>query len=964
MRRRSTLFLFLSLVLSLAFLLNGFMAWRTTRPTWPGDIARHHRSMGVNLDLQELAALNERDLARRWQHVREDGATLVRLRVPWDWIQPEPDTWRWQDFDRILASAPHELSFVLTLDGSPAWARAAEDMDNPFAPPVDVRDFGRFAEEIARRAPSDRILAYQIWHEPNIGPHWGARYANPQEYFNLLREASNRIRAERPQATMMLASLAPTTTHDGFNMPEYVYLDRLLSLGAAEFFDLAAGQAYGFSQPPEAAPSQDQLNFRRVELLREVLVRHGLTDTPIYITAWGWWTPQQPELDLATSPWGGVPVASLPEFQRRGWDWAQAHWPWAAGLTWVQYVAAPDESRVRLGWVTRDAAGQRTPAGKGLAMLQNAGPIFGAGAYNPGSASDRQSMQFSPAEGWHLSSDAADPQGSGVEMQLRFRGQSVAVRVQRGPYKGYMYVWIDDQPAPDLPVDPATGQAYLLLYDPDNGVETVPIARKLPPGDHVLRIEAQGGWGRWPLRRIVVADHAQPTPWPFWPIVSLLTVGLLASGWALLRSLYTASHAPATARPPAWARHLIRLAWLIGAWMPLLALMALPFYMRPLRLGPIGLPLHELFIWLGFGAVVAGLLLARVFQDDGPSPHRIQLLHLDIPVLLLLLFGFFATLAARQKGYAFYDWRVTFLTPTIFYALISRVTLRHPQGLQRLAYAALIGGVLVSGIALGQFLFGRYGMAEGLPRVQAFYGSANNLALVLGRLFPLALALTFLEKGRKRWGFGLALAAIALAGFLTFSKGLLFISMPIGMLVLAVMQPRLRKPLLVLALLGALALLPFLNTPRLAQITSGTGRFRLYLWQSAWRMWLDHPWLGVGPDNFLYAYRSFYVLPAAWEELNLSHPHNLFFDLLTRVGILGFFAGMGLVVGTIWEGFRRLRRKMPETSTTYAILLGLWAGFIAGMAHGMIDNSLFLPDLMTLSLLVTASVGAFSPSTT
>ena len=58
MRRRSTLFLLLTLVLSLAFLLNGFMAWRTARPTWPGDIARHHRSMVVNLDLQELAALN------------------------------------------------------------------------------------------------------------------------------------------------------------------------------------------------------------------------------------------------------------------------------------------------------------------------------------------------------------------------------------------------------------------------------------------------------------------------------------------------------------------------------------------------------------------------------------------------------------------------------------------------------------------------------------------------------------------------------------------------------------------------------------------------------------------------------------------------------------------------------------------------------------------------------------------
>jgi len=198
---------------------------------------------------------------------------------------------------------------------------------------------------------------------------------------------------------------------------------------------------------------------------------------------------------------------------------------------------------------------------------------------------------------------------------------------------------------------------------------------------------------------------------------------------------------------------------------------------------------------------------------------------------------------------------------------------------------------------------------------------------------------------------------MAAAGFLTFSKGLLFISIPVGLLILFIFQKNLRKPILVLVVLGGLALIPFLNTPRLAQITSGTGRFRLYLWQSAWRMWRDHPWLGVGPDNFLYAYRSTYVLPAAWEELNLSHPHNLIFDLLTRVGLLGFLAGMGLVLGTIWMGFKRLRSDVMPDHPLRPWVLGLWAGLIAGLAHGMIDNSLFLPDLMILTLLVAGVVG-------
>lgn len=52
-------------------------------------------------------------------------------------------------------------------------------------------------------------------------------------------------------------------------------------------------------------------------------------------------------------------------------------------------------------------------------------------------------------------------------------------------------------------------------------------------------------------------------------------------------------------------------------------------------------------------------------------------------------------------------------------------------------------------------------------------------------------------------------------------------------------------------------------------------------------MALDHPLLGVGPDNFLYAYRSGYLLPSAWQEPNLNHPHTLLLDWWTRLGIPG-----------------------------------------------------------------------------
>ncbi len=113
-------------------------------------------------------------------------------------------------------------------------------------------------------------------------------------------------------------------------------------------------------------------------------------------------------------------------------------------------------------------------------------------------------------------------------------------------------------------------------------------------------------------------------------------------------------------------------------------------------------------------------------------------------------------------------------------------------------------------------------------------------------------------------------------------------------------------------------------------------------------MALDHPALGVGPDNFLYAYRTRYVLPSAWQELNLSHPHNLILDLATRLGVLGVLAGAWAMIGGLLRGWRLLR---SGGDGVWPLALGLLGGLAATVAHGLIDNSLFLIDLMALFML-------------
>jgi putative inorganic carbon (HCO3(-)) transporter len=193
---------------------------------------------------------------------------------------------------------------------------------------------------------------------------------------------------------------------------------------------------------------------------------------------------------------------------------------------------------------------------------------------------------------------------------------------------------------------------------------------------------------------------------------------------------------------------------------------------------------------------------------------------------------------------------------------------------------------------------------------------------------------------------------------LSFSKGALLFGVPASLLALGLLVGG-RWLWTALGALGAAALaaLPLLRTPRFASLfdlQSGTNFFRLNLWRSTLDMIRDHPLLGVGLDNFLYAYRGRYIRPAAWEEPDLSHPHNVALDYWSRLGLLGLAAGLWLQVA-FWRLALPLRRlRSPDER---ALALGLMGSMVDFLAHGLVDNSYFLVDLafvfcLTLALVV------------
>ncbi|MEJ2735340.1 MAG: beta-galactosidase [Anaerolineae bacterium] len=141
--------------------------------------------------------------------MQDAGFRWLRQRFSWQVIESERGVYDWTIWDEIVGDlADHGLQLIAVLDSSPAWARAAEDQGNALAPPAETRFFGDFVEAFAAHY-GDRIDYYQVWDEPNIAPHWGAREIDPAAYGRLLQEGTIRIRAADPGAIILTAALAP-----------------------------------------------------------------------------------------------------------------------------------------------------------------------------------------------------------------------------------------------------------------------------------------------------------------------------------------------------------------------------------------------------------------------------------------------------------------------------------------------------------------------------------------------------------------------------------------------------------------------------------------------------------------------------------------------------------------------------------------------------------------------------------
>lgn len=965
---------------------------------------------------------------RELEVLRQAGVGLIRQEFNWAEFEPlepdeHPDLGRdaWVKYDEIVETARDAgIEILARLDRAPSWATPGFDpRANPWmqAPPADNADFARFAGKLATRYRG-KVRYYQIWNEPNLIGEWGGRPPSPAGYLAMLRAVGQAIRDADPEARIVLAGLAPTIETGPENLSDLLFLRTLYQLGAKGDFDVAASMSYGLWTGPRDIRVDDQrVNFPRAVLWREAMLEFGDAQTPVWATEYGWmslpggWTGDP-------GIWGNHPIEVQAAWTVDGIQRAREQWPWMPTIViwasrWPEDLNARDPTpyfrlmdkdftpRPNLEAVRQAFAG---PVAAGVGLHQETHPAAHYDGPWPRVPSDLASLTLHRQTGQ-----------AGASVTFRFKGTDVGVLTRRGPDMGRVLARIDGQDAlaDALPRNPA-GEAILDLYAPRvEPLARIPIATRLPAGSHMLELTVLAESNPASSGGLVIVDgllvgNARPT-WPWlalggmWAAVGALAlwtarlwrsprrmlawlswtwmdrqVGPLRLGelvLAVAAVLYAVL--PAGGVISAWT--LIRVLLAIGIGVlavarlrdaALVAAAAVPFVGVIGRTGVFDRPVGEVLIL----AVVAAWMVRALWS----GPPRLPQVRWLAAVAVFAVAGIVAAALADYPKFSLRDLRTVILEPAAFFVVLASV-LRDRSDVRRLLAALVTGVALAALVALALIPFGAVVTEVFPPRVRGTFGSPNNLALVLERAAPVALALALvagsntLVSRRCCWGWGrmastrgfwlLALAVLLVVLVLTWSRGA-WLGALVGLAVAA--RPlwaqigfRRRLGAAAISLAAVAGIVMVTGVERIGQllrIGDSGAVSRLAIWDSGWRMGRDNWLFGVGPDNFLTHYRE-YMRPEAWREPNISHPHNLVLDAWVSMGLIGLLALVAVLV-LFWRDWRRIWRDRDGGFDPLAF--GLAGAMAAALTHGLVDHTYFLPELAATFWTLAAAVAALA----
>lgn len=284
------------------------------------------------------------DAARNQLHLN-----WVRLQMRWDFIEPEPGVYNWANWDTVFRlAAEYDLKVLVTMSGSPLWAREAGADPTLMAPPQDMAQFVEFVMTVLHRYPA-QIHALEIWNEMNFRRQWAAPTGvDPAAYVQLIKAVAEAVRAFDSEIILISGGLEPTGGGEAIEaVDDFVYLDGMIEAGLLDVVDCVGVRHNGYNIGPTVAwdtvPSDPSATFRgpfdnphhswsfysTLDTYARKIAAKGYV-TPLCVTRFGWATTEDldgvpPNLEFASDntlqEQGRWIVQAIELMQRLGTVW-------------------------------------------------------------------------------------------------------------------------------------------------------------------------------------------------------------------------------------------------------------------------------------------------------------------------------------------------------------------------------------------------------------------------------------------------------------------------------------------------------------------------------------------------------------------------------------------------------------------------------------------------------------------
>ncbi|HMQ34381.1 MAG TPA: cellulase family glycosylhydrolase, partial [Chloroflexaceae bacterium] len=279
----------------------------TAPPNQPngGPINPDHLEFGV------VAHLYYTDRERVLQLTQNAGFDWVRQQIYWRDIEdPVNNIMAWDEVDRIVETTnAYGRKLLINVVRSPSAYNATNGL------PDDPQTFANFMGMLAERYRG-KIHAYEIWNEPNLAHETGGtiRPEDVGRYVEMLKLAYQEIKAIDPEAVVLAAASSSSgVTNPSVALSDEEFYREMYTYNGGEvrdYFDVQAVHPGGAANPPDTLwpdnpsfiegcqPAPDRCwnddethYFRHIENVRSWMEQYGMGDKEVWITEYGWATP-------------------------------------------------------------------------------------------------------------------------------------------------------------------------------------------------------------------------------------------------------------------------------------------------------------------------------------------------------------------------------------------------------------------------------------------------------------------------------------------------------------------------------------------------------------------------------------------------------------------------------------------------------------------------------------------------